>query len=589
VRALCHLCVAAIAIPAFAAPPVPSWRLTRSEHFEVYAQASDQRARAILDWLEKLRAFFQQPGWTASATPRSPRVRVIVFASAEDYQPYRLRATADAYYVDSGESEYIVMTGGDAKSFGIAAHEYAHLVLRAAGLRMPPWLAEGLAEVYSTLRIDDRSTELGGPLRGRLQTLRNHSWMSLAGLTALPRETFERQDRSANDVFYAESWALTGMLALSPGYASRFPRFVAAAGEGAPSLDLLTRIYGKSAEQLTHDLRVWVAEGAPATVQLPRVLTQAKVVEVSRVEVSDVAPRAWRMLIAQLRLAEGEFDLAEALFQDLDREAPNSPDVSAALGAIALHKGDAAGARQAWKRAIEQGIADAGLCYRYAILADLAGLGADDIRPALERAIALQPGFDDARYQLALLEKNAGRYEAALRELQAIREVPDARAYAYWLALADTYNELGRREEAQSAGDRAAVYAITAAERARAAEQTFIAQTDLAVRFAHDATGRPILVTARMPHQQADWNPFIEPSDDIRRVHGTLREIDCSGVTTVRVEAAGQLLALSIPDLRHVQMRHAPAEFTCGPQDPAASVIVDYTAQQGVVRGMDFQ
>jgi len=141
----------------------------------------------------------------------------------------------------------------------------------------------------------------------------------------------------------------------------------------------------------------------------------------------------------------------------------------------------------------------------------------------------------------------------------------------------------------RAAGDRAAVYAITAAERARADEQTFIAQTDVAVRFAHDATGRPILVTARMPHQQADWNPFIEPSDNIHRVQGTLREIDCSGVTTVRVEAAGQLLALAIPDLRHVQMRHAPAEFTCGPQDPAAPVIVDYAAPQGVVRGMDFQ
>jgi len=229
------------------------------------------------------------------------------------------------------------------------------------------------------------------------------------------------------------------------------------------------------------------------------------------------------------------------------------------------------------------------LCYRYAILADQAGLGADDIRPALERAVTLQPNFDDARYQLALLEKNAGRYEAALRQFQAIREVQDARAYAYWLALADTYNELGRREEAQSAGERAAAYAITAAERARAAEQTFIARTDLAVRFAHDASGRLILVTTRMPHQQADWNPFIEPSDDIRRVQGTLREIDCSGVTTIRVEAAGKVVALAIPDLQHVQMRHAPAEFTCGPQDPVATVIVDYAAPGGIVRGMDFQ
>jgi tetratricopeptide (TPR) repeat protein len=582
-------CLAAFAAfsSAALAAPVPSWRLTRSDHFEIYAQSSDQRARAILDWFEKLRAFFQQPGWTTASAPPSSRVRVIVFASTEEYQPYRLRATADAYYVGSGDRNYIVMSGGEAKSFPIAAHEYAHLVLRASGSKMLPWLTEGLAEVYSTLRMDDRGAELGGPLRGRLQALRNHAWMPLAALTSLPKGSIERQERGTNDLFYAESWALTGMLALSPGYASRFPRFVAAAGEGVPSLDLLTRIYGKSAEELTHDLRVWVAQDAPATVQLPRVLLEPKLAEVS-----GVAPLAARVLIGQLLVAEGEFDLAEALFLDLYRDAPDSPEVSAALGIIALHKGDSAGARRAWKRAIDEGITDAKLCYKYAILADQAGLPADDIRGVLERAIALQPDFDDAHYQLALIDKNAGRYEAALREFQAMRIVTAARAYGYWLAVADTFNELGRREEAQSAAERGALYALTEAERTRADEQAFIAQTDLGVRFAHDAAGRPILVTARMPHQTADWNPFVEPGDDMHRLQGQLREIDCGNVTTIRVEAAGKLVALAIPDLQHVQMRHAPDEFVCGAQSETP-VIVDYAqsrnrAAEGIVRGMDF-
>ena len=48
---------------------------------------------------------------------------------------------------------------------------------------------------------------------------------------------------------------------------------------------------------------------------------------------------------------------------------------------------------------------------------------AGDIRPALERAVALEPDFDDAHYQLALLEKNAGHYEAAIREFHAMRIV----------------------------------------------------------------------------------------------------------------------------------------------------------------------
>jgi len=583
VRVLFHrwaAVLAALAIPAFAGT-VPSWRLARSHHFEVYAQASGERAVAILQQFEQLRAFFlQQRGWkNAGPLP----VRVIVFASAEEYQPYRLRTNADAYYVGSGDRDYIVMAGADPRGFGIAAHEYAHLILRASNGQLPPWLKEGLAELYTTLRMDDRGAELGGPLPGRVETLRRHAWMPLADLMALSDASLQRQERAATDLFYAESWALTEMLALSPGYAAGFEQLIATPGQG------FTKIYGKQADAMERDLRTWVNQGAASLVQLPRVSLDPGA---GAVEVSDVSQIASRLLLAQLLLAAGEFDRAEALFSALNREAPDSADVSAALGMIALHQGNSEGARLAWKRAIGQGIADPKLCYQYAILADQAGLPPDDIRPALERAIALQPDFDDARYQLALSEKNARHYEAALENFRAMRTVADARAYAYWLALADTFNELGRRDEARSAAQHAAEHATTASERARADEQTYIAQTDPGVQFAHDVNGRLQLVTTRKPHDQSDWNPFVEPGDDMHRLQGDLREIDCGNVTMIRVEAAGQLIALAIPDLQHVQMRHAPLEFVCGPQ-PAIPVIIDYArkrdaALEGIVRGMDF-
>jgi tetratricopeptide (TPR) repeat protein len=570
------------------AAPAPAWRLTRDAHFEVYAQTSDQNARAILDWFEKLRAFFEQPGWTPGAAPPASTVRVIVFASDQEYQPYRIRAAADAYYIGSGDQNYIVMSGSDAKSSGIAAHEYAHLVLRTSGSKLPAWLKEGLGEVYSTLHLGSRDAELGGPLRGRLQTLRGHDWLPLADLNAVSDDVIQHQERAANDLFYAESWALTGMLALSPGYAAKFPLFITAAGEGMPTLDLLGETYGKSAADVMRDLRAWVGQGAPATVPLPRV-----VAEEFAVEVSAVSPLAARMLIARLLLVGGELERAGELFAELDREEPGSAEVTAALGAIALRKGDLVGARLAWKRAIDEGIADAKLCYEYASLADHAGLGLDDIRPALERAVTLDSGFDDARYQLALIEKNAGHYDEAVRQFRSMREVKDSRAYPYWMALADALNELGRRDEAESAAQQAAVHAITTSERSRAAEQRYIAQTDIGVRFARDPSGRAIMITARMPHNTTDWNPFIEPGDDMRKLQGMLREIACGETTKVRVEASGKTFTLVIPDLKHVEMRHAPAEFTCGPQE-GTRVTVDYALTQsagteGIVRRMTFE
>ena len=202
------------------AATVSPWRVTRSEHFEIYAQSSDQRARAMLLWFEQLRAFFQQQsGQTAGS---SPPVRVVVFASEREYQPYRLRSTADAYYVRAGSQDYIVMGTDDPARFGLAAHEYAHLVLRASAAQLPPWLKEGLAEFFATLHVTEHATQLGGVLPGRLRTLQARTWMPLAELMSVSEESQKRQNRDAADLFYAESWALTEMLMLSPKYAPGF-------------------------------------------------------------------------------------------------------------------------------------------------------------------------------------------------------------------------------------------------------------------------------------------------------------------------------------------------------------------------------
>jgi hypothetical protein len=120
-----------------------------------------------------------------------------------------------------------------------------------------------------------------------------------------------------------------------------------------------------------------------------------------------------------------------------------------------------------------------------------------------------------------------------------------------------------------------------------------MAQTDLAVQLSHDSSGREQMVTTRVPHE-SDWNPFIEAGDEIRRVQGAVKEIDCGDkVTRFVVDAAGGRLRLAIENPSRVRMRNAPAEFVCGPQE-TNHVVVEYAVSKnkgtdGVVRGMDFQ
>jgi hypothetical protein len=101
------------------------------------------------------------------------------------------------------------------------------------------------------------------------------------------------------------------------------------------------------------------------------------------------------------------------------------------------------------------------------------------------------------------------------------------------------------------------------------------------------------MVTTRVPHE-SDWNPFIEAGDDIRRVQGIVKEIDCHNqVTRFVVEAGGVRLRLAIEDPSRVRMRNAPAEFVCGTQE-TNHVLVEYAVSKnkgtdGVVRGMEFR
>lgn len=569
------------------AQQAPPWRLTQSHHFDVYAQTDDRSARSTLNWFEQLRAFFVQQ--TGLKLDDSPPVRVIVFRSQNEYQPYRLRGNTDAYYVAYGSRNYIVLSAADPGGLHVAAHEYAHLILHASGLQKPLWLNEGLSEFFSTVEISTHGSTLGGDIPANSQLLQHSTWLPMTEVLTSTDETRPSDDRQKTALYYAQCWALTEMLMLSQEYGPHLHDLISSLTLGTASLEAFQTILKKSPAAITTDLQSWEAGRTRlSAVSFPAV-TSAGV----SVEVSAVSPFASRAMLADLLQAAGQLDRAEALYRDLAKEASSAPDPHAALGAIALRRGDLTTARLEWKQAIDRGIADAKLCFEYAVLAENAELPPAEIRPVLERAIALKPDFDDARYKLALLEKNARHFDLAVTQLRAMVKVSPARAYPYWMAMADALNELDKREEAVAAAQHASMVAKTPEQRLRAAEIAYIAKTDLSVAFTRDENGQQHMVTTRIPHNTTDWNPFIELGDDIRRVQGTLRRVDCGDEMRIVVETTTERLTLAIPDPSRVQMINAPPDFVCGPQQEKKIVVVEYSVtgkkSDGVVRGLSFR
>ncbi len=166
----------------------PHWTLCRSLHFEVYSQTGDRDGQSTLLWLERLRAFFLQAGITnagADLENKGP-VRVILFKSTQDYAPFRPAAAADAFFLSGEARNYLVLPAPGSQEFATVAHEYGHLVMHSMGVHLPVWLAEGIAEFFSTVRITERECFIGGDLPGRVHTLRQSAVDSAGETCSLP-------------------------------------------------------------------------------------------------------------------------------------------------------------------------------------------------------------------------------------------------------------------------------------------------------------------------------------------------------------------------------------------------------------------
>ncbi|MCU1292202.1 MAG: hypothetical protein JWP08_1052, partial [Bryobacterales bacterium] len=446
-------------------------------------------------------------------------------------------------------------------------------------------------EHFSTVTITNRQCELGGQIPARVDILRRQHWLAASQLLTADPNSPLRDTRGGAAIFYAESWAVVDMLTSSPDYAPHFRDLMGILNsENISSQQALATAYNKSPDLVLADAQNWTSHARSARRTLPSLAP-----ETVRMELNQVSQSEARAIVADLLFANGEWDRAEQIYQDLLHASPDNPEILASLGTVALRKANRQGAIEYWRKALDHGLTDAVLCYRYALLADEMELPPKEIERALQQAVTIRQDFDDARYKLALLESNAGEYDAAVNQLQSMSAPRPERAYGYWTALANALSELGKRNEADAAAKQALRFAKTSDERARAAELSWVANTDLAVRFAKSADGKPQLVTTRVPHGAADFNPFVEADDHIQVATGRLREVQCSEgkLTGFLVESKAGILSLAVPDPLHVLMRNGPSQFTCGPQT-TGNVTVEYAASAksntgGLLRGMDFR
>jgi tetratricopeptide (TPR) repeat protein len=452
------------------------WIVLNTPHFEMYTDNSAREGMRALGEFEQVRSFFLQISGPRSAdSPSEPDqpVRIIAFRSEKEFAPYRINPGVFAYYQRSRQRDYIVMQDINPEHYGVAVHEYTHLIVQHAGLRLPVWLNEGLAELYSSLEPKGDEAMVGRPPAEESEVMARETWLDLAALTSATLESPYYNERNMMSIFYAQSWLLTHMLALSAEYRSKFSKFVAAVAGGAPSGKAFAAIYQKNLDQVAEDLRTYFERTTVCASLFPIKLEKAD----EKPEVRNLPPFESELVLADLLASHrSTAGLARRRLNDLARKEPGNPRIQESLGYLSWQEGDADGARTRFASAFREGSSDAQMLYHYASLAGSNSGDRGEAISSLTRALEVKPDFEKARLALGMELMDAKLYGRALSTLSEMQAVKPDQAFSVFSSLAFCSLKLKSPENARMWEEKAVSYATKASEREQAA--TFLRYLD---------------------------------------------------------------------------------------------------------------
>lgn len=407
------------------------WIKLTTPDFEIYTTNNEKSARAVLDRFEQARSFFLA---TISSHAHSDfPVRIIAFRSEEEYRDFRPGEGIFAYYLQAYDHDYIVMKDILPEHLPAAVHEYAHLVVHRMNWKLPFWLDEGVAEIYSTLEKTKTGTVVGQPLNDRLSLLRQTEALPLAQMLSMDRKTAVYGQRETMNLFYAQSWALVHMLRLSPLYSAKFDQFFYSVTHGGDAGKAFHTVYGKTLEQVQADLFDYTSK-----TQLQALLY----------DVSGEKPKAMQPTVEALVPGESVPVLAELLGgmkrSDQARQMLASEilgtktaqvEAEECLGYLDWRAGQVDMARRHFVNALEQGSSNLRLLLHLSMIThDQA-----EARSLLERAVGTKPDYTEAQMRLALLYTNAGLIKQSQQVLDRISWMPASMSFSYYSTLARNY------------------------------------------------------------------------------------------------------------------------------------------------------
>lgn len=401
--------------------------------------------------------------------PREQRTRVNVYLWAtrerfEEFRPPAESKTKDlaGFHVTDGFTHVLMvrLMPDLAQTREVMFHEYTHLLTSRLFRRVPVWMNEGLAEVFSTFQVGNRQFSFGGPKVGRLYSLITEGLMPASELLEVRQDSSAYQHGAEAPRFYASAWNLAHALTVSGGNFNgpALRNYIVQSGVLTNRVEAFQRAFGMTPgdASLRAEAQFRNRSFAPVSEPFDGAAIPARAVE--------------PLLPAEVALEQGTLARmvrqrakAEQLLQQAESGLPKDARPYEQLGLLQDQLRRPTEARQTIERAIELGSVSCHVHYTAATLrwnqlagqtlaASVAREGWQEVRRLIEKAIQLDPGHAachslHSAVLLQLLPDRPKEAEAAARQALQL----DPYLYQARLTLAKALAAGGQNDDARRA------------------------------------------------------------------------------------------------------------------------------------------
>ena len=275
--------------PAPAAEPTP-WLEIHSAHFTLITDAGDKKGREVALRFEQMRAEF---GVLLGKERLNQSIPLTVLAFRDDKSYYQVAPLlhipaiapgqpvtyqpidVPGFFLAGDDQDFIVLNLFEEESWRAVAHDFAAMLLR---YNYPPaqgWFDEGLAEYFSSIRVDNRHVELGGdpelrpslsedlvgnqheaqPSKSLTELLGAQVWLPLPDLFTLKHDTSSRNRGSHHTLYYAESWMVMHYLLHEKKLPETGMYFNLVLNQHVPVEEAIQKAYGMSSAEMEKEVK----------------------------------------------------------------------------------------------------------------------------------------------------------------------------------------------------------------------------------------------------------------------------------------------------------------------------------------------